>query len=71
MSNYNRYEFLISEGLEEEFNENYFEAIKKYSEAITAIPSKTTGYYFRALIYFESLLFYDLISLSLFLNLLL
>ena len=51
MCNYYRYEYLISEGLEEEFNQNYSEAIKKYSDAITSIPYKTTGYYFRALCY--------------------
>ena len=44
MSNTYRYEFLISEGLEEEFNGNYDEAIKKYSDAIISIPYKTCGY---------------------------
>ena len=51
MSSIYRYELLISEGLEEEFNKNYAEAIKKYSDAIISIPYRTCGYYFRALCY--------------------
>ena len=55
MSNIYRYEFLISEGLEEEFNGNYDEAIKKYSDAIISIPYKTCGYYYRSFCFIDQL----------------
>ena len=55
MSNTYRYEFLISEGLEEEINGNYDEAIKKYSDAIISIPYKTCGYYYRSFCFINQL----------------
>ena len=55
MSNIYRYEFLISEGLEEEINGNYDEAIKKYSDAIISIPYKTCGYYYRSFCFIAQL----------------
>ena len=55
MSNTYRYELLISEGLEEEINGNYDEAIKKYSDAIISIPYKTCGYYYRSFCFIDKL----------------
>ena len=71
MSNTYRYEFLISEGLEEEINGNYDEAIKKYSDAIISIPNRTCGYYFRALCYIDQFNFksaIDDINITILLN---